>query len=320
MGFLKGSWKVISNVATLGGASRLDNAKENYQESFNEHTQLYDQEKIYKEKIENNICDIGAYLTASKPLLVKSEKILKKCMASKDRLNIRFTAKTLHNVQKFNSDYNTAIGIGTGTVAGGSLAVGSWALVGAVGSASTGAAISGLSGIAATNATMAWFGGGAMAAGGAGMTGGMAVLGGIVAVPLICIASIGTHRKAKEFEEEKIKLDQKIIQQKEHLTTLPGLLKAIEEKKLEVQGVCNNFKSTSKRLIRKIRPFGFLSAIKQKILMLLRLKPYTEQQVEALDHLSQTVFTFLATFQDGTLLHEETSHSDSFSASGATAA
>lgn len=45
------------------------------------------------------------------------------------------------------------------------------------GVASTGTAISGLSGIAATNAALAWIGGGSLAAGGAGIVGGNALLG-----------------------------------------------------------------------------------------------------------------------------------------------
>jgi len=49
-------------------------------------------------------------------------------------------------------------------------------LVMSVGTASTGAAISGLTGIAATNATLAAIGGGSVAAGGAGIAGGEAVL------------------------------------------------------------------------------------------------------------------------------------------------
>ncbi|AVI91336.1 hypothetical protein CW753_18200 [Klebsiella pneumoniae] len=53
------------------------------------------------------------------------------------------------------------------------MALGAWALVSAIGTASTGTAIGTLSGVAATNATLAWFGGGAVAAGGAGMSGGM---------------------------------------------------------------------------------------------------------------------------------------------------
>ena len=54
--------------------------------------------------------------------------------------------------------------------------------------ASTGTAISSLTGVAATNATLAWFGGGSLAAGGLGMTGGVAILGGVVAAPVLLIA------------------------------------------------------------------------------------------------------------------------------------
>ncbi|MOA59596.1 hypothetical protein D3C78_1842590 [compost metagenome] len=71
-------------------------------------------------------------------------------------------------------------------------------MVTALGSASTGAAIAGLSGVAATNATLAWFGGGALAAGGAGMAGGAVVLGGLFAIPLVYFAAKGSHKKAKE--------------------------------------------------------------------------------------------------------------------------
>lgn len=51
----------------------------------------------------------------------------------------------------------------------------------AFGAASTGTAISSLSGAAATNATLAWLGGGSLAAGGGGMAAGSAVLGAITA-------------------------------------------------------------------------------------------------------------------------------------------
>jgi hypothetical protein len=61
---------------------------------------------------------------------------------------------------------------------------GVYALVG-LGTASTGTAISGLSGIAAQNATLAWLGGGSIAAGGGGMALGGLVLGGITLVPTL---------------------------------------------------------------------------------------------------------------------------------------
>ncbi|EPB9212345.1 hypothetical protein ACRT7K_000407 [Campylobacter jejuni] len=52
-----------------------------------------------------------------------------------------------------------------------SLGAGAYGSVGLLASASTGTAIASLSGAAATNATLAWLGGGSLAAGGFGMAG-----------------------------------------------------------------------------------------------------------------------------------------------------
>lgn len=74
--------------------------------------------------------------------------------------------------------------LGTGVLAG----IGAYSGVMLLGAASTGTAISTLTGVAATNATLAWLGGGTLAAGGLGMAGGVAILGGIVAAPVLAVA------------------------------------------------------------------------------------------------------------------------------------
>lgn len=79
-----------------------------------------------------------------------------------------------------------AASLGAGALAG----IGAYGSVGMLASASTGTAISSLSGVAATNATLAWLGGGSLAAGGLGMAGGMAVLGGIVAAPVLAVGGL----------------------------------------------------------------------------------------------------------------------------------
>lgn len=85
----------------------------------------------------------------------------------------------------------------------------SFGAVGALASASTGTAISSLAGVAASNATLAWFGGGSLAAGGLGMAGGTIVLGGIVAGPVILAGGfvLDAHAK-KKVEEAKATLAQ----------------------------------------------------------------------------------------------------------------
>ena len=83
--------------------------------------------------------------------------------------------------------------LGSGGLAG----LATYGGVGMLASASTGTAIAGLSGAAATNATLAWLGGGALSAGGFGIAGGTAVLGGIVAGPVLAIGGMMLASKAE---------------------------------------------------------------------------------------------------------------------------
>jgi len=81
--------------------------------------------------------------------------------------------------------------VGSGIAGVGAGALLSWGTYGgvmALGTASTGTAIGTLSGAAATNATLAWLGGGALAAGGGGMALGTIVLGGLLAGPALLVA------------------------------------------------------------------------------------------------------------------------------------
>lgn len=88
-------------------------------------------------------------------------------------------------------DLQTALGgLVGGGLAGAMAGFGAYGAVGLLATASTGTAISSLGGIAATNATLAWLGGGSLAAGGLGVAGGTAVLGGIIAAPVIAVTAL----------------------------------------------------------------------------------------------------------------------------------
>ena len=89
-----------------------------------------------------------------------------------------------------------------GTAGGALAAFGAYGAAQALACASTGTAIASLSGVAATNATLAFFGGGSLAAGGLGMAGGTAVLGGLVAGPaLMVMGFVAGHAAKKDLEK-----------------------------------------------------------------------------------------------------------------------
>ncbi len=88
-----------------------------------------------------------------------------------------------------------------GTAVGAAGAAGTFTLVGAFGTASTGVAISSLSGAAATTSTLAALGGGSLASGGLGMLGGVCALGGIAAaVGIPCAMTVKSYRSVKKYE------------------------------------------------------------------------------------------------------------------------
>jgi hypothetical protein len=101
-------------------------------------------------------------------------------------------------------------GIFSAAATGAAAGYGAVGLVGLFGTASTGAAIAGLSGAAATNATLAWFGGGALAAGGGGMALGSVVLGGIAIGPALAVGGFMLAAKGEEALTEAHKYKAKV--------------------------------------------------------------------------------------------------------------
>lgn len=130
--------------------------------------------------------------------------------------NVRLTWK--QQVDKIENDYETAAKINVGGGAAGTglgigvATLGPTAAMGIAttfGVASTGTAISALSGAAATNAALAWLGGGALAAGGGGMAAGNALLAlaGPVGWMIAGVAMIGSGLLFWKAKSDKRKLE-----------------------------------------------------------------------------------------------------------------
>lgn len=109
--------------------------------------------------------------------------------AELEKLNLGdFSTQTLTGLtQDYQALKDAGLGVGAGLGGGAALAFGAYNGTMLLATAGTGTAISTLGGVAATNATLAWLGGGTLAAGGYGMAGGVMVLGGIVAGPALAI-------------------------------------------------------------------------------------------------------------------------------------
>jgi hypothetical protein len=97
-----------------------------------------------------------------------------------------------------------------GATVGGVAAYGTFMAAVSFGTASTGAAIVGLTGVAASNAALALLGGGTLAAGGAGVAGGAAVLTGIVAAPALLLAAGGLVWMVKRNRKQQQQLTEKL--------------------------------------------------------------------------------------------------------------
>lgn len=155
--------------------SALKNAQENVEDEFDELGFLQ------KSIIENSL---ERYKNLIDQLDIKDSKELQEIIGKE-------TIENITQIEQVITALKSALsGIVAGGVAGGMAGFGAVGGVGLLATAGTGTAISSLSGVAATNATLAWLGGGTLASGGLGIAGGMWVLGGIVAAPLVAVTSI----------------------------------------------------------------------------------------------------------------------------------
>lgn len=152
------------------------------------------------------IDDLGKYKIqildeSVKPFIAEFEKLDHVEMSESKGLNelqkIVMDQKNFTELKQLQSIATSmAGGVLSGAMAGAITAFGAYGAAGTLAAASTGTAIASLSGVAATNATLAFFGGGSLAAGGLGMAGGTAVLGGLVAGPALAVLGFVVGAKA----------------------------------------------------------------------------------------------------------------------------
>ena len=83
---------------------------------------------------------------------------------------------------------------------------------------------------------------------------------------------------------------------REQLNTLNRVLPLVHAKKHESENACAEVVKEVKRLGKIIRPWGFFSTLKQKIMRLLGKDPYSGEQEVALSDLRTVLSRFLIWF------------------------
>ena len=128
-----------------------------------------------------------------------------------NRNAIRIETKTDHRTIDQNVSLSgldvAGVSLSRGGIAGAAAGSGAAALMAALGTASTGTAISSLSGAAFTNALLASFGGGSIASGGLGIAGGTVVLGSIIAIPALAVGGYMADKQVNKVYQNAIECE-----------------------------------------------------------------------------------------------------------------
>lgn len=242
----------------ISAQARIKKAKAKYQAAYEDYKSAYEAYKEYHAETEAILQRLGSSradgMTTVREAIafIKKARLVNPDVISDEEIDAE-------NMERLDQTYGSILkdlGIGAGSVAGGAgvgalTALGAYGLVGALGTASTGTAIGTLSGIAASNATLAWLGGGALAAGGLGIAGGTAVLGGIVAAPVVIAFGVFRQVKAGQVEKESKARIQELQLEKAKLDHDRAKLRATRQRADEVSKTIQELTSQLKAMLQE---------------------------------------------------------------------
>lgn len=282
------------DLITGFGHGRAKTAKYNYEIQYYlyaiDFNKLIDIQNIINDKLN----ELGEYTYLIIQELDRSQELVNKPKKSslnyKENQIIKGMKKDVGDLKAITeTEINTGIVLLQGSAIGGLAALGSWTFVSLFGAASTGTAISTLSGAAAYNATLAWFGGGAVAAGGGGMAAGAMTLIDITGISMLLYCSYKSHSKANEITRETELLITEIGKLQDNNKYLEDFEKSIHQELLLVKEKFEKIKNVNDHLENLLYPYGTLSMFKRNIREFLNQDFYTEKEYEELTQLFNIV-------------------------------
>ncbi len=292
---------VLMNIVSIGGHARLRDAVHRYEDTYDLYALEFNDFVDHYAALIDNLNALGRKTKQSMTVLQRCQQLLE--------MPIHFeisspTAhqfdQTLYQIRRYatgvDSSESTGVVLMEGSTIGGLAAVGSWSLVSMLGSASTGAAISGLYGAAATNATLAWFGGGALAAGGGGVAAGAMTLGAIVAAPLVAYTVFKTHSKASEVEAQISEIDYERALTRDNDTRITTSLTLCTTQLQQLTHSHDRLSYVERTARQQLYPHGIWSRLSRKLRRLIGKSHISAAEAQILARLNQEVEIFCAAF------------------------
>jgi len=292
----------MKKIVTFGASSRIENKIEEFEELKEQYELLYERMEqkriqlneelnlLVEEKVEA-IKSLKKISIISNNIQQKKRSILyREFGGGLEQINFGLITDTIEAGEM-------ALNTAKGASAGVSSAVGAWALVSTLGTASTGTAIGTLSGAAATNATLAWFGGGALAAGGGGMAAGTVILGGIVVIPALTLVGVFNHvqanKKIKEIEKQMNEIVGSIDQLQENILKIELIRKRSREVLVSLQKTRKVFDSEIEKVYKSIYPNEVISkSIKWTKKNLIRQNYFSTKDLEQIQYIGSLATDF----------------------------
>ena len=243
----------IGSALTFGAieTSRAKEARERYIERYGRHKERYEAYEEFVDTAIKRLEELRKQAQQAREVIIQVG-----ALSIDDDGNVQVGWYPLEATTRSkgpDGGGKTAILGGAGTLTAGIGApAAAWVAVGALGTASTGAAIGGLSGAAATSATAAWFGGGAAAAGGLGMAAAPFALTGIgllAAAPMLGVGFWKSRQRERErldaIRESTEKIERREAEMREHQSKLEAILPEISPAIEELASTATDTKSAN---------------------------------------------------------------------------
>jgi len=292
---------VLMNIVSIGGHARLRDAIHRYEDSYDLYALEFNDFVDHYATLIDNLNALGKKTKQSMAVLRHCQQLLE--IPIEFQMSSQYVHQfdeTLYQITRYatgvDSSESSGVVLLQGSTIGGLAAVGSWSLVTMLGSTSTGAAISGLYGAAATNATLAWFGGGALAAGGGGVAAGAMTLGAIVAAPLVAFTVYKTHSKASEVEEQILDIEDQRILTRANDQRINSALTLCSAQLQQLSHAYERLNYVETTVRKQLYPHGIWSMLSRKLQRLIGKVHLSAIEVQALERLNQEVSVFCSAF------------------------